>query len=90
MILKLCFRLLKEEISCNPVVDAIDSYTVINLSVGIEYPETYPVSKVDLILLNASDKDGVNSSMTDVFGVAATGIELIAPRQFMVRLSKNF
>ena len=79
-----------QRVSNNPVVDAIDSYTVINLSVGIEYPETYPVSKVDLILLNASDKDGVNSSMTDVFGVAATGIELIAPRQFMVRLSKNF
>jgi iron complex outermembrane receptor protein len=32
----------------------------------------------------------VNSSMTDVFGVASTGIELIAPRQFMVRVSKNF
>jgi iron complex outermembrane receptor protein len=79
-----------QRVSNNPIVDAIDSYTVINLSVGIEYPETYPVSKVDLILLNASDKDGVNSSMTDVFGVAATGIELIAPRQFMVRLSKNF
>ena len=36
------------------------------------------------MILNASDKDGVNSSMTDVFGVAGTGIELIAPRQFMV------
>ena len=93
--LKAVFQIIKrgdfmQRVSNNPIVDAIDSYTVINLSVGIEYPETYPVSKVDLILLNASDKDGVNSSMTDVFGVAATGIELIAPRQFMVRLSKNF
>jgi hypothetical protein len=28
--------------------------------------------------------------MTDVFGVAATGIELIPPRQVMTRLSYNF
>ena len=56
----------------------------------IDYPDSYPVSKVDFILLNATDKDGVNSSMTDVFGVAATGLELIAPKQFMVRVSKNF
>ena len=79
-----------QRVSNNPVVDAIDGYTVVNLSVGIEYPDSYPINKLDLILLNASDKDGVNSSMTDVFGVAATGIELIAPRQFMVRVSKNF
>ena len=79
-----------QRVSNNPVVDAIDGYTVVNLSVGIEYPDNYPINKLDLILLNASDKDGVNSSMTDVFGVAATGIELIAPRQFMVRVSKNF
>jgi iron complex outermembrane receptor protein len=79
-----------QRVSNNPVVDAIDGYTVINLSVGIEYSENYPINKLDLILLNASDKDGVNSSMTDVFGVAATGIELIPPRQFMVRVSKNF
>ena len=81
---------LMQRVSNNPVVDAIDGYTVVNLSVGIEYPDSYPINKLDLILLNASDKDGVNSSMTDVFGVAATGIELIAPRQFMVRVSKNF
>ena len=79
-----------QRVSNNAVVDAIDGYTVVNLSVGIEYPDNYPINKLDLILLNASDKDGVNSSMTDVFGVAATGIELIAPRQFMVRVSKNF
>ena len=45
---------------------------------------------LDLIALNISDEDGVNSSMTDVFGVAGTGIELIPPRQFMGRLSYNF
>ena len=79
-----------QRVSNNPIVDAIDSYTVVNLSIGIDYPDSYPVSKVDFILLNATDKDGVNSSMTDVFGVAATGLELIAPKQFMVRVSKNF
>ena len=45
---------------------------------------------LDLMILNASDEDGVNSSMTDVFGVAATGIELIPPRQIMARLSMNY
>ena len=45
---------------------------------------------LDFLLLNATDEHGVNSSMTDVFGVAATGIELIPPRQVMTRLSYNF
>ena len=45
---------------------------------------------LDFLLLNATDEDGINSSMTDVFGVAATGIELIPPRQVMTRLSYNF
>ena len=42
------------------------------------------------MLLNATGVEGVNSSMTDVFGVAATGVEHIAPRQFMVRVTKDF
>ena len=42
------------------------------------------------MLLNAADEDGINSSMTDVFGVAATGLELIPPRQFMTRVSYDF
>ena len=79
-----------QRVSNNPIVDAIDSYTVYNFSLGIDYPDSYPVSKVDFILLNATDNTGVNSSMTDVFGVAATGLELIAPKQFMVRFTKNF
>ena len=41
-------------------------------------------------ILNASDKDGVNSAMTDVFGVAGTGIELIPPRQFILRVRKSY
>ena len=31
-----------------------------------------------------------NSSMTDVFGVAGTGIELIPPRQIMARIGYTF
>ena len=42
------------------------------------------------MILNASDKDGVNSAMTDVFGVAGTGVELIPPRQFIFRVRKNY
>ena len=42
------------------------------------------------MLLNMTDEDGVNSSMTDVFGIAATGIELIPPRQIMTRISLDF
>ena len=45
---------------------------------------------LDFLLLNMTDEDGINSSMTDVFGVAATGIELIPPRQFMTRISYDF
>jgi len=45
---------------------------------------------VDFMLLNATDEDGINSSMTDVFGVAATGLELIPPRQIMTRISYDF
>ena len=45
---------------------------------------------LDLILLNVGDEDGLNSAMTDVFGVAATGLEYIPPRQMMTRLSYKF
>ena len=42
------------------------------------------------MLLNITDEAGVNSSMTDVFGVAATGLELIPPRQAMTRIRYSF
>ena len=42
------------------------------------------------MILNDADEDGVNSSMTDVFGVAASGLELIPPRQIMTRISYDF
>ena len=71
----------------SPYVDQVDSYTIVNLTTSIEISDT---SGVDFMILNASDKDGVNSAMTDVFGVAGTGIELIPPRQFIFRVRKNY
>ena len=71
----------------SPFVDQVDSYTIVNLTTSIEISDT---SGVDFMILNASDKDGVNSAMTDVFGVAGTGIELISPRQFIFRVRKNY
>ena len=71
----------------SPYVDQVNSYTIVNLTTSIEISDT---SGVDFMILNASDKDGVNSAMTDVFGVAGTGIELIPPRQFIFRVRKNY
>jgi iron complex outermembrane receptor protein len=71
----------------SPFVDQVDSYTIVNLTTSIEISDT---SGIDFMILNASDKDGVNSAMTDVFGVAGTGIELIPPRQFIFRVRKNY
>ena len=72
----------------NPFVDTVESYSVINLTASLDLPGD--VIGIDLMLLNATDKAGMNSSMTDVFGVAGTGVEYIAPRQFMGRISYNF
>ena len=71
----------------SPFVDQVDSYTVVNLTTSVEISDT---AGVDFMILNASDKDGVNSAMTDVFGVAGTGIELIPPRQFILRVRKSY
>ena len=71
----------------SPFVDQVDSYTIVNLTYSTEISDS---SGVDFMILNAFDKDGVNSAMTDVFGVAGTGIELIPPRQFILRVRKSF
>ena len=77
----------EQRVSNNPIVDSISGYDIMNISVGIDFQNDF---NLDLMLLNIADEDGVNSSMTDVFGVAATGLELIPPRQIMTRLSVNF
>ena len=76
-----------QRVSNNPFVDTVPEYQIFNLTVGIDFPNNMDL---DFLLLNATDENGINSSMTDVFGVAATGIELIPPRQVMTRLSYNF
>ena len=78
----------QQRVSNNPLVDAIDAYNLINLTASIDFPGDE--WGMDYMILNINDEAGVNSSMTDVFGVAATGLEFIAPRQVMVRLRKNF
>jgi len=68
----------------NPTVDIVPSYNVLNLMVSVD-----PADKdwgFDVMVYNATDEDGVNSRMTDVFGVSATGVELIPPRQVMGRI----
>ena len=76
-----------QRVNNNPSVDIVPSYRVFNISVGIDFKNDL---SLDFILMNVDDEDGVNSAMTDVFGVAGTGIEYIPPRQMMTRLSYNF
>jgi len=71
----------------SPFVDKVDSYTVLNFTTSLELNDS---SGFDFMILNATDKDGMNSAMTDVFGVAGTGVELIAPRQFIIRYRKSY
>ena len=77
----------EQRVSNNPAVDFVDSYNIVNLTIGVDYANDW---SLDFMLLNMTDEDGVNSSMTDVFGIAATGIELIPPRQIMTRISLDF
>ena len=76
-----------QRVNNNPLVDVVPAYQIFNISVGIDFKNDL---SLDFILLNASDEDGLNSAMTDVFGVAATGLEYIPPRQMMTRLSYKF
>ena len=71
----------------NPLQDVVDSYQVFNFTAGIDYSNSMGF---DLIIRNVGDEDGMNSAMTDVFGVGATGIEYIPPRQIMTRISYDF
>jgi iron complex outermembrane receptor protein len=72
----------------NPEVDTVDSYDLINLTMS--YDNSDEVWGVDLIAYNLLDEDGINSAMTDVFGVNETGFQFVAPRQLMARFRYNF
>ena len=72
----------------NPFIDQVDSYSIVNFTASLDLIGDQ--WGIDFMVLNAGDKDGMNSSMTDVFGVAGTGIEYIPPRQYMGRVSYSF
>jgi iron complex outermembrane receptor protein len=56
----------------------------------MSYDSQSAVWGVDLMALNVFDEDGVNSSMTDVFGVNETGLQYVPPRQFTALVRYNF
>ncbi len=72
----------------NPRTDDVPGYNVVNLMLTIT-PDGYPWY-IELMGMNLADEDGVNARFTDVFGVGATGDELIAPRQYMARFGVEF
>ena len=72
----------------NPKTDDVPSYDIVNLMLTIR-PDAWPWY-IDLMGMNLADEDGINARFTDVFGVGATGDELIAPRQYMVRFGMEF
>lgn len=79
----------KHRIFNNTETDMVPSYNVLDLVVGL-YPDVGENWRVELIGRNLTDEDGINARFTDVFGVGATGDELIGPRQLMVRLGMDF
>ena len=72
----------------HPLIDTVEDYNLLNLTTGVDSESG--TWGFDIMLYNLTDEDGINSAMTDVFGVNATGIELIPPRQIMGRLSYSF
>ncbi|SVA00925.1 uncharacterized protein METZ01_LOCUS53779 [marine metagenome] len=79
----------KHRVFNNSQTDIVTSYDVLDLVLGF-YPSSTESWHVEVIAKNLTDEDGINARFTDVFGVGATGDELIGPRQLMVRLSVNF
>ena len=77
----------QQRVSNNPTVDYVRDYILGNITTTIGFSDSLAV---DFMLLNITDEAGINSSMTDVFGVAATGLELIPPRQAMTRIRYSF
>ena len=72
----------------NSEVDEVEAYDIVNLTMS--YDSQDAVWGLDLMAFNRMDEDGINSSMTDVFGVNETGFQYVPPRQLMARLRYNF
>ena len=80
----------KHRIFNNNQTDVVPNYDVLDVMLGF-YPAGAQNSlRFELIGKNLFDKDGINARFTDVFGVGATGDELIAPRQIMLRIGAEF
>ena len=79
----------KHRIFNNADTDIVPSYDILDLVVGF-YPGAGESWHVELVAKNLTDEDGINARFTDVFGVGATGDELIGPRQLMVRFGMDF
>ena len=69
----------------NPLTDMVPDYEVIDLVMGY-LPDSNSDLKYEIVAKNLTDEDGTNARFTDVFGVGATGVELIGPRQIMLRV----
>jgi iron complex outermembrane receptor protein len=72
----------------NPEVDQVDAYSLINLNLSYDLPDE--AWGADIMVYNVTDEDGINSAMTDVFGVNETGYQYIAPRMVMGRIRYTF
>ena len=72
----------------NPVTDKVPSYDTLNLMFSL-LPDAQSW-RLDLMVTNLTDEDGVNARFTDVFGVGATSDELIPPRQYSARIGVEF
>jgi iron complex outermembrane receptor protein len=79
----------KHRVFNNSQTDIVPSYDVLDLVLGF-YPSSAENWHIELIAKNITDEDGINARFTDVFGVGATGDELIGPSQLMLRLSVDF
>ena len=73
----------------NPLTDMVPDYEVIDLVMGF-MPDSNSDLKYEFVAKNLTDEDGTNARFTDVFGVGATGVELIGPRQIMLRVKLAF
>ena len=78
----------QQRVFSNAEVDTVDAYDLINFTVSYDNPDD--VWGIDLIAYNLRDEDGINSAMTDVFGVNETGYQYVPPRQLMARFRYSF
>ena len=79
----------KHRIFNNSQTDLVPNYDVLDIMLGF-YPASAENQHFEIIGKNLFDQDGINARFTDVFGVGATGDELIAPRQIMLRFVTQF